>query len=235
MYQQDVSATARGPNDDESAVKQRAQQAGSAAKEGARDVAGTVKEQGREVTREARDQARSVAADLRGSVTGQARTQNQRLADGLRQMSDQFGQMGPDDGSPAGQVVRRLGDGGRRAADYLENRGPEGLLDDVQEFARRKPGTFLLIAAAAGFAVGRLGRAAMAASKDEKGGVPDAYRQDSGLYRSRSATENDTAERYRTDGYTSTPAAMPVAPVDPLTPVAPVAPATPVYPPDEQR
>ena len=212
MDQQDMSSTARGPNDDESVVKEKARQAGSAAKDGAQEVAGTVKEQGREVTREARNQVRSVAADLRGSVSGQARTQNQRVADGLRQMSDQFGEMGPGDGSPAGQIVRRLGEGGRRAADYLEDRGPEGLLDDVQEFARRKPGTFLLIAAAAGFAVGRLGRAAFAVSKDEKSGTPDAYREGDGLYRSRTATETYAAGEYPT----GTPAAAPV--LDPLPP-----------------
>ena len=225
MDQQDMSTTARGPNDDESVVKEKARQAGSATRDGAQEVAGTVKEQGREVTREARNQVRSVAADLRGSVSGQARTQNQRVADGLRQMSDQFGEMGPGDGSPAGQIVRRLGEGGRRAADYLEDRGPEGLLDDVQEFARRKPGTFLLIAAAAGFAIGRLGRAAIAVSKDdEKSSGSDAYREDGSLYRSRSATENDNTERYR----------MPAEPLTPVTPAA-VAPGGPVFPPDEQR
>jgi hypothetical protein len=232
--QQDMSSTARGPNDDESVVKEKARQAGEATKDGAREVAGTVKEQGREVSREARYQVRSVAADLRGSVSGQARTQNQRVADGLRQMSDQFGQMGPGDGSPAAQVVRRLGEGGRRAADYLEDRGPEGLLDDVQEFARRKPGTFLLIAAAAGFAIGRLGRAAFAVSKDEKSSGSDAYREDGSLYRSRSATENDSTERYRTEGYSPIPAAMPADPLTPVTPAA-VTPGGPVFPPDEQR
>jgi hypothetical protein len=226
MYQQDVSATARGPNQEESAVKEQVQQAAGAAKEGAREVAGTVKEQGREVTREARDQARSVVSDLRGSVTGQARTQNQRLADGLRQASDQFGQMATDDGSPAGRIVTQLGQSGRRAADYLEDRGPEGMLDDVQEFARRKPGTFLLIAAAAGFAIGRLGRAAMAASKDEKSSTPDAYREGDGLYRSRTA-----AEAYPADDFaTGTPTAAPVLDAVPPAPAYPPA-ATPAYPP----
>ena len=221
MYEQEVSPSARGPNTlgtDDSGVKGKARQAGEATKDGARDVAGTVKEQGREVSREARDQVRSVAADLRGSVAGQVRTQNQRVADGLRQMSDQFGQMGPGNSSPAGQIVRRLGDGGRRAADYLESRGPEGLLDDVQEYARRKPGTFLLIAAAAGFAIGRLGRAAFAASQDDKHSTPDAYREGDGLYRSRTATET-----YPTGEYgTGTPAAAPV--LEPLPPA-------PAYPP----
>lgn len=200
MYEQDVNSTARGPNgsDADSVMADKA----GAARDGAREVAGTVKEQGREVARETRHQVRSVASDLRSSATQQARTQNQRLADGLRQASDQFGQMGPGDGSPAGRIVTQLGDGGRRAADYLEDRGPEGLLDDVQEFARRKPGVFLVLAVAAGFAAGRLGRAAFAAAKDEKTGPSDAYRANNdGLYVSRSATE----------GY-----------VDPATPLAPV-------------
>ena len=222
MYEQDVSSGARGRNTSatgDSGVKDKAKQAGEATKQGAQEVVGTVKEQGREVTREARNQVRSVAADLRGSVTGQARTQNQRVADGLRQASDQFGQMAPDDGSPAGRIVTQLGHSGRRAADYLEDRGPEGLLDDVQEFARRKPGTFLLIAAAAGFAIGRLGRAAMAASQDDdKRSAPDAYREGDGLYRSRTATET-----YPTGDYpAATPAAAPV--LDPLPPA-------PAYPP----
>jgi hypothetical protein len=216
VYEQDVSPAPR-PD----AGK------GEAVKDGAREVAGTVKEQGREVAREARHQVRSVASDLRGSVTGQAHTQNRRLAGGLRQVSDQFGQM--DDGSPAGQVVRRLGEGGRRAADYLEDRGPEGLLEDVQEYARRKPGTFLLIAAVAGFAAGRLGRAAFAATKDEKDGAPDAYREGDGLYRSRSATENYPSALYAPE----TTSVTPVAPVSP--PLAEPMPPAPTYPPETPR
>jgi hypothetical protein len=201
-------------------VSDRAQQAGEVAKEGVQDVAGTATEQGREVAREARDQARSVASDLRGSVTDQARTQNQRLAGGLRQMADQFHQMGPGDDSPAGQVVRRLGDGGRRAADYLESRGPEGLLEDVQDFARRKPGAFLLAAAVAGFAVGRVGRTVM--SNTRSGGsatpTPDAYPAGDGLYRSAVATETAPAP-------VSGPTTYDQPPAYPQTPAYPDAPA----------
>jgi hypothetical protein len=186
VYHNDSAVSGTGVSD-------RAKPAGEVAKEGAQEVTGTAKEQGREVAREARDQARSVASDLRGSVTGQARTQNQRLAGGLRQAADQFHKMGPGDDSPADQVVRRLGDGGRRAADYLENRGPEGLLEDVQGFARRKPGTFLLAAAVAGFVIGRFGRAVMSTQSSGSTGSgvpgPDAYPEGEGLYRSATATE----------------------------------------------
>jgi hypothetical protein len=178
----------------DTSVSDGAKQAAEVAKEGVQDVAGTAGEQGRQVAREARDQARSVASDLRGSVTNQARTQNKRLAGNLRQAADQFHKMGPDDDSPAGQVVRRLGDGGRRAADYLEDRGPEGLLEDVQDFARRRPGTFLMAAAVAGLVVGRLGRAVLSSSQSGGGSAatatePDAYPEGDGLYRSATATE----------------------------------------------
>lgn len=43
-------------------------------------------------------------------------------------------------------------------ADWLEQRDPQDLLNDVTRFARRRPGTFLAIAAGAGLLAGRMGR-----------------------------------------------------------------------------
>jgi hypothetical protein len=48
----------------------------------------------------------------------------------------------------------------------LEEGGPQGIIDDVGSFARRRPGTFLLCAAALGFVVGRTIRPVMAASSE---------------------------------------------------------------------
>lgn len=210
MYDNDSAASGTGVSD-------KSRQAAEVAKEGARDVAGTAKQQGGEVAREARYQARSVASDLRGSVTDQARRQNQRAAVGLRQIADRFDEMGPGDDSPAGQVVRRLGAGGRRAADYLEDRGPEGLLQDVQDFARRKPGTFLVAAAVAGFAVGRLGRTVMSNTQSSGSAgttrAPDVYPDGDGLYRSATAAQTMPAPA----GYDPTPA-YPEAPSYPPAP-----------------
>jgi hypothetical protein len=45
-------------------------------------------------------------------------------------------------------------------ADWLKNREPADLLGEVRSFARRKPGTFLLGALAAGVVAGRLARGA---------------------------------------------------------------------------
>jgi hypothetical protein len=133
--------------------------------EAAKDVASSAAQHGREVVGATADQVRAVAADLRDRVSERARTQNGRLAEGLRHISDQFGEMATDKpNSPAQTVVQRLSETGRQAADYLERQGPDGMLREVQEFARRRPGAFLLGAVLAGFAVGRLGKSVMGTS-----------------------------------------------------------------------
>jgi hypothetical protein len=148
-----------------------AQQAKESAKQTASEVAGTAKEQGQRVASEVGHQARSVVSDVRQSVTGQVRTGHSKLADAVRSFSDEIGGMAGESSSPANRVVQQLGHSGRRAADYLESRGPEGLLDDVQDFARRKPGTFLLAMAAAGFVVGRLGKSTTKAVRSDNDSV----------------------------------------------------------------
>jgi hypothetical protein len=51
----------------------------------------------------------------------------------------------------------------------MDQRGVEGVLDDVRSFARRRPGVFLLGAGIAGFAVGRLVRGAKDAPTSRPG------------------------------------------------------------------
>ena len=58
--------------------------------------------------------------------------------------------------------MHQIADTGRRVADYLDRRGFEGAVGELQDFARRRPGTFLLGAAVAGFLVGRAAKAAQA-------------------------------------------------------------------------
>src|SRR2546425_369299 len=85
--------------------------------------------------------------------------------------------MGGGDGGrveEAGAVadyVRRAGDQVCRVADHIERRGVEGVLNDAQDFARRRPGAFLLGCTAAGFAVGRLIRGGAVSSGGSDGGA----------------------------------------------------------------
>lgn len=194
MHERDIDTTTSGPNSGTaSSATETAKQAGETAKQGAKQVAGTAKEQGRQVVGEVGTQARSVVSDVRQSVAGQARTGHDKLTESLRRIADDLGNMGGDTSSPAGQIVSRLADTGRRAADHLQDRGPEGLLDDVQEFARRKPGTFLIAAAAAGFVIGRLGRSTVSAARSDS--------DSSGGYDSTAAY--GTTATYASGGYTA--------------------------------
>ena len=136
-----------------------AAQAKEAAGQAATDVKDTAVEQAQRVGAEAKDQARNVAADVRDRVGEQARAQNDKLVGTIRQTADQLDEMrGDRDGSPAATVVSRVAEGGRQLADYLDKNGPDGVLREVQDFARRRPGAFLATALVAGLVVGRLGK-----------------------------------------------------------------------------
>jgi hypothetical protein len=178
----DVRVGARAP-DRTGPAGQVAAEATDAATKAAGNVADTAKEQAGQVAGEVSAQARNVALDMRDKVAEQARTQNDKLADGIRRMADDLDQMRAQRGdSPAAQVVSRVADGGRQVADYLAERGPEGILGEVQDYARRKPGTFLATALVAGFVVGRLGKGVLNAtdSPDRSAGKPreDAFVSD---------------------------------------------------------
>lgn len=143
----------------------------------ATDTAEAAKQQTREVTGEVKAQARSLAENARDKLATEARGQNDRLAEGVRRFADELDEMvrGRDD-SPARGVVSQVSQGGRRVADYLAEHGPEGALREVQDFARRRPGTFLAVAAAAGFVAGRLGKGVLNAGSTHDGaGSPSGY------------------------------------------------------------
>ena len=176
-----------------SAARQAAGQSAQAAGQAASEVAGTAKDQAQRVASEAASQARSVAAEVRDRVGEQARTQHDKLVTTIRQTVDHLDEMrGDRQDSPAATVVSRVADSGRQLADYLESNGPEGVLREVTDFARRRPGAFLASALAAGFVVGRLGKGVMKADEVESKPASDSFVSRAG----------DT-EAYGTTGYTT--------------------------------
>jgi hypothetical protein len=157
----DVKDTAK---EQAAAVKQSAASA-------AQDVAGTAKQQAAQVAGTAADQARQVAGELRTQVNEQAGQQQQRAASGLRGLAQGLADMAEGKGAPSGQaqsLVREAADRLHLAAGRLEDRQPTELLDDVRAFARRRPGVFLLGAAAAGFLVGRMVKGAVSSGDDDE-------------------------------------------------------------------
>jgi hypothetical protein len=163
---------------DDSRAKQVAAQAKDAAGQAAGDVKDTAKEQAQRVGAETKAQVRNVASDVRDRVGEQARTQNGKLVGTIRQTADQLDEMRGDRAdSPAATVVSRVADSGRQLADYLDQNGPEGVLREVQDFARRRPVAFIATALATGFVVGRLGKSVAKADPSAGAGKPaeDAF------------------------------------------------------------
>ena len=184
-------------------AKEVAAQTGQASKEAAADVKDTAKEQAGRVAQEAKAQASTIASDVRNRVGEQARTQNDKLVSQIRQTADQLDEMRGERGdSPAAAVVSRVADGGRQFADYLDRHGPDGVLREVQDFARRRPGAFLATALAAGFVVGRLGKSV--AKADDTAGVDkpssDSFVSSQGTGYATGATTTTTTT---TPGYTT--------------------------------
>jgi hypothetical protein len=126
----------------------------------ARQVTESVKEKAADVTSDAREQTRQLAGQTRDELVGQASLQKDRAADSLRAVGEEL--RGMADHGQAGlgaQLARHGADFTNQAADFLQKHEPGELLDEVRNYARRKPGTFLLVAAAAGVVAGRLTRA----------------------------------------------------------------------------
>lgn len=142
---------------------------GQEARGAASQVAGTATEEARNVARETTDQARQLFQQARSDLTDQAGSQQDRAAQGLRQLSDQLSSMAGNADSDGmartlvDDVARRAGE----AASFLEGRDPGALLDEVRSFAQRRPGAFLLAAAGLGLAAGRMSRSVVDEKREE--------------------------------------------------------------------
>lgn len=158
-------------------AKQRAQETAGTAKQQASEVAGTAKEQAGAVAQSAQEQAGAVIGEakhqalgvldeLRRQVDEQSSTQRDRLSAFLRQAGQELSEMagGSQGSGMATSLVRQAGDRASTWGDTLDRHQPAELLDQVRAYARRKPGTFLLGALAAGLLAGRVTRGATAAS-----------------------------------------------------------------------
>jgi hypothetical protein len=155
------SSTRDVAKDEAKGVAQDAAQSG-------RQAAETAKQQAGQVADEAKNQAKQLLDQAREQVTTTGVQQKDRAASGLRTVADELTGMVNGEGGQNGlaaDLARQASDYVRSAADMLENREPAELLQEVRRFARQRPGTFLLGAAAIGFLGGRLTRG-LAADSD---------------------------------------------------------------------
>jgi hypothetical protein len=142
----------------------------SAAADTAKQVAGEAKNQTKAVVSQAKDQVSSLAQQTRSELLTQADTKGQQAVTGLRTLSDQISALSQGRPGEAGQLADLLGDAQMKVsslASRIEQGGPQGVLDDITAFARRKPGMFVLGAIGAGFLVGRVVRSGKAAASEQ--------------------------------------------------------------------
>ena len=179
------------------AMKDQAGQAASTAVDEGKHVTAVAGEEAQKVAAEAKQQTRALVDDAKTQLEEQSRTQRDRVVQTLTGLGDDLGQMSQQGGSGlAADLVQQAADRVHALSSRLDGREPAELLGEVRDFARRKPGTFLLGALAAGVVAGRLARGAQKSNQQTSPG---------------SATSTGAA-----------PAAVPTTPASATTPVAPV-------------
>jgi ElaB/YqjD/DUF883 family membrane-anchored ribosome-binding protein len=165
--------TSQGGEDQEGKVDAAKQAAGDVkdtATEQVGHVAGTAKDEAKNVAREAKSQAKDLYAQTQSELKEQAGVQQQRVASGLRSIGDELSSMASNSDSRglASDLVRQVSDRAGSAASWLDSRDPGSLLNEVKSYARRKPGTFIAVAALAGVVAGRLTRSLAQSAAEDK-------------------------------------------------------------------
>jgi ElaB/YqjD/DUF883 family membrane-anchored ribosome-binding protein len=165
-------------------AKERAKGTAAEAKDQAKGVAQEAKEQAKGVTQEAKGQVRSVAQtagqQTRGLLSGvghevssEVESQKGRLAQMLRELSDELEQAAGRTEGADGRVATFAGEAAtrtREASSWIESHQARDLVDSVSDFARRRPMLFIAGSAIAGLVVGRLTRGMVDAARDQGDG-----------------------------------------------------------------
>jgi hypothetical protein len=131
-------------------------------------VADVAREQASGVAVEAGRQGRDLLHQVQGQLEKQAAQGQQQLANQLLSLSDELRSMAGASGqggmaaSLASQAASRV----RNAGQWLDDRKPGQVADEMQSFARRRPAVFLALAVGAGLVAGRLTRGLKDANSD---------------------------------------------------------------------
>lgn len=151
-----------------SSAADAAKNVGGTAADSAKDVASTAKEEVGRVASTAKRQAKDLVQETRSQLTEQAGVQQQKVATGLHSLSDELRGMADSSDEPgiAADLVSQAASRASGVATWLEDRDPGSLLEEVKNYARRKPGTFIAVAAVAGVLAGRLTRSLVSEAKD---------------------------------------------------------------------
>ncbi|HEY2285364.1 MAG TPA: hypothetical protein VGH88_06435 [Streptosporangiaceae bacterium] len=159
-------------------VKDQAADLKQSGVEAGQHTVGVAQEQVSEVAAEATRQGRDLLVRAQQQVGDQVAEGQQRLAAELLSLGDELSSMadGSEQKGTAASLARQAATRVRGVGQWLDDRSPAQLVDDLQAFARRKPGTFLALAVGAGLAAGRLTRGLTSAQSDDGDGAASTPR-----------------------------------------------------------
>lgn len=153
-------------------LRDQAADLGSNTVQAGKHAADVARQQASDVAAEASRQGRDLLQEAQGQLSDQVAQGQQRLAHELISIGDELRSMAEssEQSGTASEVARQIASRARDAGQWLDARGPAEVMNEVQAFARRRPGVFLAAAVGAGLVAGRLTRGIKAASSD--GGSP---------------------------------------------------------------
>jgi hypothetical protein len=189
--QSGASSVSTTPSTTDVAKDQAGNVASTAAQAGSQ-VASTAADQAKQVTYETKRQAQDLVQQGRQQLREQARTGQQKAGQGISDVAQQLRTMAQGGGTPSGpaaDLIAQAGDKLEDLASWVSQREPGDLVVELRDFARRKPGVFMLGAALAGVVAGRLTTGVVAAHKDAS-----------------SSSSTGTTEYSGTSGYAAQPA-----------------------------
>jgi hypothetical protein len=142
-------------------------------------VADVAREQASGVAVEAGRQGRDLLHQAQGQLEEQAAQGQQRLANQLFSLSDELRSMADASaqGGMAASLASQAASRARNAGQWLDDRKPGQVADEMQSFARRRPAVFLALAVGAGLVAGRLTRGLKDATSDNSPAAAPAATQ----------------------------------------------------------
>ena len=165
-----AGSTGQSSTSTKDVASEEARNVGQTAAQAGSQVASTAADQAKEVAHETQRQAQDLLKQGQSQLKDQAVAQQQKAAQGLSSLAGELRSLadGTSQGAPgpARDLLQQASGYIETFADKLQNREPAELLEEVRSLARRRPGMFLLGAAAAGIVAGRLTSGVRAAHSD---------------------------------------------------------------------
>lgn len=169
------SSTSSGTGSKVDTAKGEAKQVADTAMGSGKEVAATAKEEVKNVAAETKQQAVSLLDTVRTEAGQQISTSQNRIADAVHGLAKELGSMASssEESGPLTDLAQQASHKGGEIAHWLQEREPSDVLEEVRTYARRRPGTFLVLCGLAGVVAGRLTRSAVASrtSLDSKTGT----------------------------------------------------------------